>query len=111
MPEVENFCGGVRVAIERTKFLELIMGRVNTTPDVTSNVVSDVVSQTKSQLTERQTNICKIIRENPFVSAKDLAEALSVAARTAQRDLANMQKNGIIMREGNTSAGHWVLLI
>jgi len=65
MSEVENFCGGVRVTIQRTKFMKMM------------NVSSDVVS-------------------------------LSVDSRTVQRDLADLQKKGVLIREGNTSAGHWI---
>lgn len=36
---------------------------------------------------------------------------MSVAKRTLERDLAAMQKMGVLIREGNTSAGRWVLLI
>ena len=33
---------------------------------------------------------------------------LSVDSRTIQRDLAALQKMGVIVHEGNTSAGRWV---
>lgn len=67
---MENFCGGVRVTIERTRFMKMMNGSSDD-----SNVVS-----------------------------------LSVVHRTVQRDLAAMQKKGVLIREGNTSAGHWVVL-
>ena len=35
---------------------------------------------------------------------------LSVVKRTIERDLADLQKKGILFREGNTSAGHWELI-
>jgi len=37
MPKVENFCGGVRVTIQRTKFMQMIN---NVTSDVSSSVSS-----------------------------------------------------------------------
>ena len=123
MPKVENFCGGVRVTIERTKFLELIMGRGNTTPDVTSDVTSDVGSNVTSdvgsyvgslsavELSKRQKEICKIIESDCYTSAQKMSVVLSVTKRTIERDLSDMQKKGVIIREGNTSAGRWVLLL
>ena len=39
-----------------------------------------------------------------------MSVVLSVVHRNIQRDFAALQKAGIIIREGNTSAGHWVLL-
>lgn len=94
MPKVENFCGGVQVTIERTKFVQM------------TNVPSDV----GSQLTDRQRKIANIIKENPFVSAQEMSVVLSVVKRTIERDLAAMQKIGVLIREGNTSAGHWVIV-
>ena len=103
MPKVQNFCGGVQVTVMRTKFMEML--------NVTDNVGSDVGSLSVVQLTERQRKMANIIKENPFVSAQEMSVVLSVVKRTIERDLATMQKMGVLIREGNTSAGHWVLLI
>ena len=48
MPKVENFCGGVRVSIERTKFIQMM----NVPSDVPSDVtrLSQALSQVLSQL-------------------------------------------------------------
>ena len=72
------------------------------------NVVSDVVSLSQVYLTDRQQRICKLIEDNPTVSSKQMSQVLSVDPRTVQRDLAVMQKKGVLIREGNTSAGRWV---
>ena len=101
MPKVENFCGGVQVTIERTKFMQM----TNAVSDVTSNVVS--LSQV--QLTDRQKKMANLIKDNPFISAQEMSVVLSVVHRTIQRDLAAMQKMGVLIREGNTSAGRWVI--
>ena len=63
------------------------------------------------QLTERQKKIRKLINEDAFISGKQLSSVLSVDLRTIRRDLADMQKKGVLIREGNTSAGHWIVLI
>lgn len=74
--------------------------------NVPRDVVSNDVSLSQVQLTDRQTEIINLIRENPFVSAQEM----SVVKRTIERDLAAMQKMGVLIREGNTSAGHWVII-
>ena len=106
MPKVENFCGGVRVTIQRTKFMQMM----NVTSDVTSNVVSDVSSSVGSlsvvQLTDRQKKIRELILKDSFISAQQMSVVLPVVTRTIWRDLADLQKKG--GREGNTSAGHWL---
>ena len=78
--------------------------------NVGSNVTSDVGSLAVVQLTERQKGIIKLIRENPFMSSQQMSVVLSVVKRTIERDLADLQKKGVLSREGNTSAGRWVLL-
>ena len=40
-----------------------------------------------------------------------MSVVLSVTQRTVERDLAAMQKMGVLVREGDTSAGRWVLQI
>lgn len=106
IPKVENFSGGVQVTIERTKFMQM----TNVVSDVTSNVVSNVVSLSQVQLTDRQKKMVNLIKDNPFISAQEMSVVLSVVHRTIQRDLATMQKLGVLIREGNTSAGHWVII-
>ena len=103
MPKVENFCGGVRVTIQRTKFMQMM--------NVTSNVTSKAGSFSVVQLTDRQKKILDLVLKDPFVSTQQMSAVLSVVLRTIKRDIADMQKKGVLIREGNTSAGHWVILI
>ena len=102
MPQIENFCGGVRVSIERTVFVKL--------SHVGSDVTSSVTSMSPVKLTERQQDMLALIRKNPFISAQQMSVVLSVVKRTIERDLADLQKKGILIREGSTSAGHWEII-
>ena len=106
MPKVENFCGGVRVTIERTVFMKLS----HVGSSVGSDVTSSVTSLSPIKLTERQQDMLELIRKNPFISAQQMSVVLSVVKRTIERDLADLQKKGILIREGNTSAGHWEII-
>ncbi|MBR3480577.1 MAG: DeoR family transcriptional regulator [Prevotella sp.] len=118
MPVFEEVRGGFMATVKRERFLAIQKGR-DVTSDVTSNVGSDVGSDVTSnvgslsvvQLTERQKDIVNLIKENPFISTQQMSVVLSVVKRTVERDLSAMQKMGVLVREGNTSAGHWVLLI
>ena len=40
-----------------------------------------------------------------------MSVVLSVVKRTIERNLAAMQKKGVLIREGNTSADHWIVLL
>ena len=106
MPKVENFCGGVQVTIERTKFMQM----TNVGGDVTKDVTSNVTSLSPVQLTDRQKEISKMMLNNPRISVKEMSLVLTLTERTIKRDVAAMQKMGVLVREGNTSAGHWVVI-
>lgn len=74
------------------------------------NVTSDVTSLSPDKLSEKQKKILNLIRNNPKISVKEMSLVMSLVERTIKRHLATLQKMGILIREGNTSAGHWVLL-
>lgn len=101
IPKVQNLCGGVQVTIERTRFLQM-SGFIDN--------VGSVGSLHVAKLSDRQKNIIKLIQDNPFISTQQMSVVLSVVKRTIERDLATLHKNGILVREGNTSAGHWVII-
>lgn len=100
MPTVKTHCGGTLVTFQRG--YDVISGR--------KNVTSNVTSLSPVQLTERQKKICDLIDDDAFISGKKMSLVLSVDLRTIRRDIAAMQKKGVLIREGNTSSGRWVLI-
>ena len=105
MPTVKTYCEGTLVTFQRG--YDIVTGRKNVSSDVTSYVGSLSVVQ----LSDRQKKIRELILKDAFISAQQMSVVLSVVKRTVERDLADLQKKGVLIREGNTSAGHWVLLI
>ena len=63
------------------------------------------------QLSDLQIKICELIKNDSRITVAQIAVALAVAKRTLERNLADLQKKGILSRTGNTSAGRWMLLI
>ena len=123
VPTFKEEFGGLTVTIKREIFTEIQRGGrvddktgrivkndISKRENGSHNVVSGVVSLSQVHLTERQKRECEIIEDNPFVSSKQMSVVLSVDSRTVQRDLATLQKIGVLIREGNTSAGRWVLV-
>lgn len=117
VPTFKEEFGGLIVTIKREIFVAIQSGGriddrtgriVKKNDNDNENVVSDAVSLSQVYLTDRQQRICKLIEDNPTVSSKQMSQVLSVDPRTVQRDLAVMQKKGVLIREGNTSAGRWV---
>ena len=97
-PKIENHVSGTLIIIYRN-------GDVNGTNDT-----NHVGNMSETNLTERQRFILYTIKANPFVTGKEMSETLSVTQRTIERDLAAMQKAGIIRHEGKVNAGVWVVL-
>ncbi len=71
---------------------------------------TNVGDMSETKLTARQRLIVAFIQSNLSVSAKQMSETLSVTSRTIERDLAAMQKAGIIRHEGKDNAGVWVVV-
>lgn len=78
--------------------------------DVGVNVGVNSIEISDVKLTERQTIMVSVIKSNPMVTAKQMSETLSVTVRTIERDLALMQKAGIIRHEVSDKTGVWVIL-
>lgn len=61
------------------------------------------------KLTDRQQNILNLIKESPALTAKMMAETLSVSPRTIEREISKMKRIGILEREGKDNAGLWII--
>ena len=76
-----------------------------------SNVGENVGEMSEMELTERQQNILKLIKDSPTISAKQMSEILSVTQRTIERDIATLRdKKKKITREGSDKDGKWIIL-
>lgn len=107
LPTIEENGGGVMAIVQRKTIDEVIAERGG---DVGVNVGVNSIEISDVKLTERQTIMVSVIKSNPMVTAKQISETLSVTSRTIERDLAVMQKVGVIRHEGKDNAGVWVIL-
>lgn len=111
MPEVENFCGGVRVSFKR-----------NNVNHGHQDVLGNIGGISASQLTERQRkivdrlvetgqwNALENVLENVLETSATLAALFGVDARTIRRDLNTLQSKGVIRRDGPDRGGRRVIL-
>ena len=71
------------------------------------SVLKDVAGgQIEELLTDRQKEILNIIKNNPFVSCKELSLQINVNESVIQKHLDSLKKKGFIEREGKTR-GYW----
>ena len=111
LPTIEENGGGVMAIIQRKTIDEVIAERDgNVGVNVGDMSETNVGNMSESELSERQLNIISMIKENPFVTGKEMSETMSVTQRTIERDLSVLQKAGIIRHEGRVNAGVWVIL-
>ena len=76
----------------------------------TPNVGDHDGDMSETKLTERQQKILNLIKESPTITGKQMSETLSVSQRTIERDLAALQKIGVLKREGKDNDGVWMVL-
>ncbi len=67
--------------------------------------------QKSSDVTKEITKeIKKIMKENPAISANEIAEILNVKAEAVRYRIKLMKKSGEITRKGATKAGEWEVI-
>ncbi len=55
------------------------------------------------------TKILNRIQENPFVTQAELVKELQMSLRTVKRLMADLQKRGLIVRQGSNRKGQWII--
>jgi len=113
LPKVENFCGGTLVTIMRPT--ENPYKDEPTQGNKDTNVGINVGKENDIELTERQINIVGLISLYPTITVSEMSEKMSeknpITTRTIERDMAFLQNQGIIKREGGRKTGRWVVLV
>ncbi len=109
MPKVQNFCGGVEVTVQRTKFMKMM--------HISDNVTRDVAEDVADKYTERQLLIINALKKHvaddvadkAVPNTKYLAELLGVNRKTIQRELSLLQAKEVVRWVGSDRSGYWVL--
>ena len=74
------------------------------------STTQETTTKTTTKTTMKQEEIIKIIAENPYISAKEMAEKLNLTVDGARYHLAKMRKAGLIRYEGSTKLGQWLIM-
>ena len=91
LPVFENFQHGFRVVVTANE----------------QNVVENVVETVVENVVEKERLVLELLLQNNRITATEIANKLSVAARTVQRHLKNLQLKGKIKRIGAAKGGYW----
>ena len=63
------------------------------------------------KLTDRQHVIVDIIRQYGGLKVDDIALKLKLGKRTIERELATLQKQGVVRRVDSKKGGHWEIIV
>lgn len=58
---------------------------------------------------ERKQAILDILIENPTITQTQLMEIMNLTRKQVQKDMKELQEEGVLVREGNNRAGRWVV--
>ncbi len=89
-------------------------GAVDFTKDFTKDFIKDFIKENEAELTERQKEILILLADDRTLTSQKISQKISqkkpVSSRTIKTDLFDLQKKGIISREGGRKNGYWQLL-
>ena len=72
--------------------------------------IKDGIKGGVKELTERQTDILNLIRQDETITGSVLTQKAGISQRTLMRELATLQEKGFLAREGGRKEGKWVIL-
>lgn len=78
--------------------------------NVGKGVGKDVGKDDPKELSERQSLIIGLIKENGLITIQRMTQKVKVSEKTIKRELATLQEMGILAREGGRKEGRWVII-
>ena len=71
--------------------------------------VKDGVKDDVKQPSDIQRYLIYIIKINPYITTKELAQKTNIKFRTLQRYISQLQSMGILVRKGSRKDGYWMI--
>ena len=76
-----------------------------------SETGSETSSETGSETgSETKDQIINIIKQNPRISAAEIAKQLCISSRGVEKQIRKLRESGIIRRKGGRFGGNWEIL-
>lgn len=97
-PEFIDFDGDFRVNMYRQL------------PEKDWSHTDDTKRDTNDTISENDTKILNLIRENPSITQAEVKEKMQVSIVTVKRLMTGLQKRGLIERQGSSRKGKWIII-
>ena len=103
----ENRKNAFFVVVYRKEIDELVE---NTTKDL-KNVPVNVLVNVPVKLNNTEIKIVELIRDNPNITQKELAEKINLTEKTVRRNTTKLKEKGILERIGADKNGYWKIIL
>ena len=70
----------------------------------------EITDYPKEMISDRQSEILELIRENPSITRTELAGKLNINESAVQKHILMMKKMSLIERKGGKKAGRWIII-
>lgn len=97
-PEFIDFDGDFRVNMYRQL------------PEKDWSHTDDTKHDANDTISKNDTKILSLVRENPSITQAEMKEKLQVSIVTVKRLMADLQKRGVIERQGSNRKGKWIII-
>ena len=81
----------------------------NNTTDGVKDGVKDSVKDGVKQPSDIQRHLIYMMKLNPYITTKELAQKTNIKFRTLQRYISQLQSMGILVRKGSRKDGYWMI--
>jgi len=71
----------------------------------------EVTTEARQKMSEKSSEkILKIISEQPYISAKDIANMIGISSRAVEKHISKLKNQGILKRIGPDKGGYWEII-
>ena len=95
---------------DSTLFTEFMLSLILKTIEEIIETEKKVTVKVTAKVTVNQKKIIEAIRQNPFVTQEELANALGLSRKSIIQNMKKLQENHLIDRVGADKNGHWELV-
>ena len=82
----------------------------NTTKDL-KNVPVNVLVNVPVKLNNTEIKIMELIKNNPNITQKELAEKINLTEKTVRRNTTKLKEKGVLKRIGADKNGYWKIIL
>ncbi len=61
-------------------------------------------------LVENQKKILTLVRENPYVSKREMSESIGISTTAIDKNITSLKKKGLLKRIGPAKGGYWEIV-